>query len=139
MSYAKGTLKLLVCLVAWMSNVHASITCPMCIGAGLTGVGYCCRWMGDDQFYLKSTWISPQDTEEPGYFCSEQECGGSDTGSDTGSDAGSGTGSDDGDPSGLHLSSENAKLLFGPNGECSIELRSDGKLHSNCAIEHVPQ
>ena len=40
---------------------------------------------------------------------------------------------------GLHLSSENAKIMFGANGECYIELRSDGKLHSNCDIEHVPQ
>jgi len=40
-----------------------------------------------------------------------------------------------GAPSGLHLSASDARVVFGPNGECSISLDSTGtKLTSNCDI-----
>jgi len=39
-----------------------------------------------------------------------------------------------GSDSGLHLSSNAAKILFGPNGECELRIES-GKLVSNCPIE----
>jgi len=39
-----------------------------------------------------------------------------------------------GSDSGLHLSSNAAKIIFGPNGECELGIES-GKLVSNCPIE----
>ena len=45
----------------------------------------------------------------------------------------------DGTLSGMYLTADNARVSFGPNGECYIELRSDGKLHTNCDIERPNQ
>jgi len=47
-------------------------------------------------------------------------------------------GNDGGDtpPSGLHLAADDAKIIFGPNGECEIrKVPGESKLVSTCAVE----